>query len=174
MKPVHALTVRGKGRLARLVTTVRLRAYIDGAPSQLGPFIEFNALWDTGASGSVVTERVATACGLKPITMRKVYHAQGEGLAEVYLINLKIHDAVEFERVEVTRGILKGIDVLIGMDIITWGDFAITNKDQVTTFSFRIPSRSTIDYVKEHNAQMAVPKYVHARDGKGRGKRKRR
>ena len=58
--------------------------------------------------------------------------------------------------VEVTEGDLMGEDVLIGMDIITRGDFAITNVGGKTTFSFRIPSVETIDYCKQGN-QPSVP-----------------
>ncbi len=39
--------------------------------------------------------------------------------------------------------------MLIGMDIISRGDFAVTNKDGKTTFSFRLPSVAKIDFVKE-------------------------
>lgn len=35
------------------------------------------------------------------------------------------------------------------MDIIKHGDFSITNINNKTTFSFRIPSTKEIDYVKE-------------------------
>ena len=38
--------------------------------------------------------------------------------------------------------------VIIGMDIITQGDFSITNVDGKTIASFRLPSIETIDYVK--------------------------
>lgn len=41
--------------------------------------------------------------------------------------------------------------VIIGMDVITMGDFSITNYDSKTTVSFRIPSIKTIDYVEEAN-----------------------
>ena len=37
-------------------------------------------------------------------------------------------------------------DVVIGMDVICNGDFAITNQDDKTTFSFRIPSEVEIDF----------------------------
>lgn len=37
------------------------------------------------------------------------------------------------------------------MDIISKGDFAITNVDGKTVFSFRIPSVETIDFVKNHS-----------------------
>ena len=35
-------------------------------------------------------------------------------------------------------------EVVIGMDVITQGDFAFTNKDGHSTFSFRIPSQEEI------------------------------
>ena len=35
-------------------------------------------------------------------------------------------------------------DVIIGMDVICKGDFAITNLNGKTTFSFRIPSEKEI------------------------------
>jgi hypothetical protein len=40
----------------------------------------------------------------------------------------------------------QGIDVLIGMDIISLGDFAISNFDGKTQFSFRIPSQRHVEY----------------------------
>jgi hypothetical protein len=42
-------------------------------------------------------------------------------------------------------------DVLIGMDIISRGDFALTHKEGKTVFSFRYPSLATIDFfASEH------------------------
>ena len=35
------------------------------------------------------------------------------------------------------------------MDIIGVGDFAVTNRDGKTKFSFRLPSRADIDFVVE-------------------------
>ena len=49
-----------------------------------------------------------------------------------------------------TLGKLLGYDMLIGMDVMNLGDFAVTNKDGRTVFSFRIPSCRCIDFVKEH------------------------
>ena len=40
----------------------------------------------------------------------------------------------------------QGIDILIGMDIISKGDFAISNYDGKTQFSFRLPSQQDVDY----------------------------
>ena len=48
--------------------------------------------------------------------------------------------------VGVTKGVLAGCDVLIGMDIINTGDFEVTQKEGKTTFSFRNPSAEEIDF----------------------------
>jgi len=83
----------------------------------------------------------------------------------------------------VTEGILPGGDggdILIGMDIITLGDFVITNLNGKTKVSFRIPSKSATCYVQEHNAAMNAPPRTRGapqerkkRPGKQHGKHKR-
>lgn len=111
---------------------------------------EFTALWDTGATDSVISERVATQCGLKPIGMAIVNTANGKRDCNVYLINIALPNRVGFPHVKVTEGILAGdIDVLIGMDIISSGDFVLTNKNGKTVFSFRHPSTECIDFVAD-------------------------
>ena len=39
--------------------------------------------------------------------------------------------------------------LLIGMDIIGLGDFAVTNANGKTTFSFRVPSVREIDFIPD-------------------------
>jgi len=39
-------------------------------------------------------------------------------------------------------------DVVIGMDVIGKGDLAVTNLNDKTTFTFRIPSEEEIDFSK--------------------------
>ena len=41
----------------------------------------------------------------------------------------------------------QGIGMLIGMDIITKGDFAVSNYNGKTMFTFRMPSESTLNFV---------------------------
>ena len=49
-------------------------------------------------------------------------------------------------------------EAIIGMDIITRGDFAITHNQGEMVVSFRVPSIKAIDYVAEHNELNASPK----------------
>ena len=48
--------------------------------------------------------------------------------------------------------------VLIGMDVIGFGDFAITNVNGITKVSFRIPSIAEIDYVMESQKLVSASK----------------
>ncbi len=43
-------------------------------------------------------------------------------------------------------------DFIIGMEIITLGDFALTNVGDKSIASFRVPPARTIDYVEEIDA----------------------
>lgn len=118
---------------------------------------KFLGLWDTGAQGTVISANVAKKIGLIPMSMTRVHHANGEAVVNVYLVNVVLPNSVGFSNLKVTEGILDGFDVLIGMDIITLGDFAITNVNNNTTFSFRIPSLNEIDFAKEDNSSTMIP-----------------
>ena len=73
----------------------------------------------------------------------------GPSMTSAYLVNLRLPSNVLFPGLLVTLGVLKDADVLIGMDIIAKGDFAVTNFGGRTTFTFRMPSRGVIDFVKD-------------------------
>lgn len=68
--------------------------------------------------------------------------------ADVVLFVNGLPNGVETAAVRVTQGVLKSCDVLIGMDIINKGDFAVTNRGGVTMLSFQMPSLNHIDFVE--------------------------
>ena len=109
---------------------------------------QYKGLWDTGASGTVITKKIVDELGLKPIGKAKAFHANGESIVDVYMVNIFLPNQVAFPMLRVTEGKLSGTDILIGMDIITQGDFAVSNFGGKTMFSFRIPSLSQIDFCK--------------------------
>lgn len=117
---------------------------------------QFEGLWDTGASGTVISKDVVDKLNLKPIGKSKVFHANGESIVNVYAVNLFLPNQVAFQFIKVTEGVLNGFDLLIGMDIITTGDFSITNAGGKTTFSFRVPSIKEVDFVQEVKSIPAI------------------
>lgn len=77
--------------------------------------------------------------------------------SNVYIVNMFLRNNVGVSGVKVTEGEIAGADMLIGMDIINMGDFAITNLGGQTTFSFRMPSIECIDFVKKLTPSTSFP-----------------
>ena len=118
------------------------------------------AIWDTGATGSCITRRVADILGLQPISFCKVSTAGGEIDAPVYKVDIKLPNNVVITDIFATECVLAGADVLIGMDVITTGEIAISNYKGQTVFTFRVPSITVTDYVRLINAQKPQPAKV--------------
>ena len=117
-------------------------------PGTQPPVVGFQAIWDTGATLSVITQAVVDKCDLKPTGMTHVASVHGEQDVETYLVNIALPNKVTVTGVTATKGILKGdVHILIGMDVIATGDFAVTNHGGFTQFSFRYPSQEHIDFV---------------------------
>ncbi len=115
------------------------------------PGIKVNAIWDTGATGSVITTKLATALKLFPVTKANVSTANGTVIQNVYFVSIVLPNGVRFNGVKVTevKSLNGPFEVLIGMDIISYGDFAISNFGGKTTVSFRVPSIPVVDFVPQ-------------------------
>ncbi len=118
---------------------------------------EYPALWDTGAMGSVIDGSVVQELDLKPTGNARVFHANGESIVNTYSISISLPSGVIFPTVRVTEGCLNGAKVLVGMDIISIGDFAVTNKGGRTKFSFQVPSVNDIDFSAEAKTSEYFP-----------------
>ena len=112
----------------------------------------FQAVWDTGATNTAIASSVVSKLKLAPISFTKVGTGGGQVDAPVYLINVVLPNNVILTNVQVTElPALANCDVLVGMDIITQGDFAITHMNGQTSFSFRMPPSQHIDFVPDSN-----------------------
>lgn len=98
----------------------------------------------------MITSRAVAELGLEAGGYTRVRHVQGTAKeVPFYYVNLALFSNLHFPDVAVVLGKLTDTDLLIGMDIINRGDFAVSNRDGATTFSFRIPSVESFDFVKE-------------------------
>ena len=114
----------------------------------------FTAIWDTGATNSVITQDVVDACGLVATGLENVHNVTGPATQETYLVTIELPNGSRYTPVRVTKGNLQHeIGVLIGMDIISTGDFAVTNFGGITKFTFRFPSLEHIDFVEQGEAR---------------------
>jgi hypothetical protein len=150
----HAFTIKYNGRSDRITTAVKLTVGFDpdAPPDPLPPLLDSAALWDTGATRSVVTKATARALGLIPVGTALVTHAGGSSPSNAYIVNFYLPNGVVAPGVLVTEcdDIAGDFGAIVGMDIMAHGDLAITNCNGQTCMSFRIPSMSTIDYVDDH------------------------
>lgn len=171
--PSKAFTASYQGRSNVLITDVIVGQAFDHQKMSDPPGVKrkYRAVWDTGATNSVITERVAQECGLKPISLANIETANGTRQCNVYLASILLPNTVGISSLTVTEATLNGdIEVLIGMDVIGSGDFAVTCSNGNTIFSFRYPSTDTIDFVKESNRKRARQKQRLQRNNRKHGK----
>ena len=151
-----AFTARAKGRANRLITEVTIfPAHVAGSPQPPGQ--KYGALYDTGATNSSVSPRVVADLNLPSVGARKVGVGGGNLDTTSHLVNISLPNGVMFQMTLVSKIALQGdIDVLIGMDILGAGDFAVTHQNGCTTFSFCVPSQREIDYTSVAHQSMPV------------------
>ena len=109
------------------------------------------AQWDTGATNTCISEEIANEYNLQPIGKVQSKTPSGTLTSLVYLIDIILNNEVVFRDWKVMGSKIgaQGIDVLIGMDIISKGDFAISNYNGKTQFTFRLPSQEHVDYKED-------------------------
>ncbi len=153
--PVYGFTCKADGIARVLKNDINLSEAFDPASGKPSPIKKpYTGIWDTGATGTLISKDIITGLHLLPSGKAKV-HTVGEGgkvneyEANTYRVNIYLPNNVLIVDAVVAEGGIAGGDVLIGMDIIGAGDFAITNCNGQTHWSFRIPSVERIDFVEE-------------------------
>lgn len=118
-----------------------------------GEKISTKGIWDTGATNSVITKSSARKLGLIPISRAVVNGVHGEREVNVYYVNITLNNNQITLNTQVTECEELSPDhtngMLIGMNVITLGDFSITNFDDRTVMSFVVPSQKKTDFVAE-------------------------
>lgn len=113
--------------------------------------VQCRAIWDTGATNSVITKRLVQSMGLIPTGKGAVTNTGTTELRNTYLININLPSHVVIPYVKVTdcEDVLGNgnADMLVGMDVIARGDFAVTYENDKTIMSFIMPPVGPIDYV---------------------------
>jgi len=153
-KTASSFTAKSTGRANVILSPVDV--FVLGKDESLN----VSAIWDTGASGSAITTYVVEKLGLIP-TGRVIAHtANGKVEQNTYLVDIGLPNAVKVNGLIVNEvpALAGKAEILIGMDIITLGDFSITNYEGKTCMSFRIPSMHEIDYAKNPDLKVDTPK----------------
>lgn len=151
----HAFTLKASGRASVLIMDIEIT--LVGNPSKT---FKTKGIWDTGATNTVITKELIAKLALAPTGVTFVNTAsENNRQTSTYLVDLKLKSDLTITAVQVTEGVIlseRGIDCLIGMDIIALGDFSITNYEGTTWMSFRIPSLHKIDFVEKIKKEQAI------------------
>ena len=108
---------------------------------------ETQGIIDTGAIVSIISHNVVDKLGAQPQGYRFMDTASEKRvITPVYNASIVLCERLEISNLTVGDGILPdGEECLIGMDILSLGDLAVTHFDGKTCISFRIPSLQSID-----------------------------
>jgi predicted aspartyl protease len=112
------------------------------------------ALVDTGATDTSISDRLAAGLGLKIMDRGRVNAAGGIHASSVFSIDVLLRSMVNFVNIRAMTFVktVQIFDIIIGMDILTLGDLAITNHNRQTVLSFRVPPDTKhIDFVSAEN-----------------------
>ena len=110
-----------------------------------------NALWDTGAMISVISPEIVSKLNLDIVDTIQIAGINGESVAEVAVISIRFPNGAVIQDIRVAIcNMTFGNEMIIGMDILTQMDIAITNGGQQTQISFVIPPLdSRIDFAQQ-------------------------
>lgn len=126
----HALTIKYNGMTSRIITDVAICNAFDPEKYPVPPFPlhKTKALWDTGATGSVITTSTVQALNLIPTGTTNVNHAGGSSQTNTYVVNFFLPNKVVLFGISVSEcpNIAGNFGAIIGMDIITQGDLSLS------------------------------------------------
>ncbi|MCL2793106.1 MAG: retropepsin-like domain-containing protein [Spirochaetaceae bacterium] len=104
------------------------------------PFLSIDAIWDTGASMSVVTPEIKDKLKLTPIDKKTIAGVHSTQVVDIVFITLELPNNVIKKNIEAAVcNIPSNAGMILGMDIISLGDFALSHGSDQTFLSFAVP-----------------------------------
>lgn len=156
----YAITKKHPGRASAIITAIGIDQPLI-SNKQITTQLKYNALWDTGATATCISNKIVQELGLKPITYTQVYGVNGQSQAPVFVVSVHVLSegklVVPQQRVILANLESQDFDVIIGMDIISQGDFAISGYQGKSCFSFRYPALEEIDFLKNKTIMNETP-----------------
>ncbi|MDR0515762.1 MAG: retropepsin-like domain-containing protein [Fibromonadaceae bacterium] len=105
-----------------------------------GVGINLKALWDTGANCCVISETAAKKLKLPNIAEVQMKHANGVAIVSTHMLSLALPNNILFKDIRaMSCKPVHSFDMIIGMNVISKGDMAITHNKSGIRFSFKHP-----------------------------------
>lgn len=129
--------------------------------------IKCTGIWDTGSEGCLISETLATKLKLTQIGIKRVIGVNIERISPEYVLNIFLPNGASFEVISALVGEnIAEDEILLGMNIINKGDFAITNANQSTSMSYRTPSVVRINFENEYKKAVIEEEAFERRQNK--------
>lgn len=118
---------------------------------------QLNAIWDTWAMRTTINDKIAIQMGMIPFDTMDCNGASWPYKANMYYADVTLlPSGMEFPNMVILWSDLwDTLHALVGMDIITKWDMALTQHEWKTCLSFVMPSYEKIDYVERHHISLS-------------------
>lgn len=131
---------KAESDIAEISTPITLRKKEEQTIEEKG-----NAIWDTGATSSMISASMARKLQLNPIGTIQIAGVHGVANAKVYNIDIIFQNGFTIKNIKVSEASnFGGFDLLVGMDIIKRGVFLIDGIDGELKVLFQFPADSSI------------------------------
>ncbi len=108
--------------------------------SEFPQYRRYTAIWDCGSSGTRISQKVVRDLRLKAFDTIPVREFEAnEKIREVFFLSIALSPDIVFTDIRVTNGYFPpDFDVIIGLDLITQGDFRLRNENGKTVIEFLV------------------------------------
>jgi len=133
----------------RIITPVNVHSI----PFNSALSVTVDALWDTGASISAVTPEIQQQLKAPTVDKKAISGIHNTQIVDVIYITLELPNHVIKKNIKVVVcNITSNVGMILGMDIISMGDFALSNGNDQTLVSFAVPPfKEKIDFSKKQH-----------------------
>lgn len=118
------------------------------------------AMVDTGCTNTSIPYNIVEFLDLVPSGCHKMNAVNKSYICNFYICNMIIEDQIQLNNVMVvglpqlesedeTETLTANEQMILGMDILSKCDFAVTNKNNSTEFTIAYPSKHNLDFTKE-------------------------
>lgn len=153
MLDFQAFTVKFSSRTNILFSDIGVsQAFDPKVPVKDKPqIISTKAIWDTGASCTVISSEFARRVGLISTGKTMVTGVNHVSEENTYVVNIYLpnHVCIGYLKIVEAPALAGGAGILIGMDIIGSGDLSVYTEDGKTIMTYRFPSIGGTDFVQE-------------------------
>lgn len=96
------------------------------------------AVWDTGSTTTILSHQLIRNLKAEPFRKGGMTGIGGEVETDTYLVHVAPPTDDVITNIEVMAHDFEDFEAIIGMDVITYGDFQISNKGGKSRFSFKL------------------------------------